>query len=150
MKKPLLALILISAAATPLTANAQFAKPEDAVKFRQSAYTVMGNHFGRISGVVRGTRPYNAAEVTESAAIIELMAKQPLSAFGTGTDVGTHRAKPEVWTKAGEFKSAAEKLMEETVKLSAAARSGNIDNIKAAFANTGQSCKACHDNFRKE
>ena len=35
-------------------ASAQFAKPEDAVKYRQSALTVMSNHFGRIAPVVRG------------------------------------------------------------------------------------------------
>ena len=31
-----------------LPAAAQFQKPEDAIKYRQSAFTVMGNHVARI------------------------------------------------------------------------------------------------------
>ena len=34
--------------ATP--AFAQFAKPEDAVKYRQSAFALMGAHMGRLAG----------------------------------------------------------------------------------------------------
>ena len=32
-----------------LSAQAQFAKPEAAIKYRQSALTVMGTHFGRLA-----------------------------------------------------------------------------------------------------
>ena len=31
-----------------------------------------------------------------------------------------------------------------------AAKTGNLDQIKAAFGPVGGSCKACHDDFRKE
>ena len=34
---------------------AQFSKPEDAVKYRQAALTVLGNHMGRINSAVEGT-----------------------------------------------------------------------------------------------
>ena len=42
------------ALAAALPAAAQFAKPEDAIKYRQSALSVMGTHFGRIGAVVQG------------------------------------------------------------------------------------------------
>jgi cytochrome c556 len=38
----------------------------------------------------------------------------------------------------------------EMLKLSVAAKSGNLDSIKAAVSATGGSCKTCHDAFRKE
>jgi cytochrome c556 len=31
-----------------------------------------------------------------------------------------------------------------------AAKSGNLDQLKAAFGPTAQSCKACHDDFRRK
>ncbi|HEY2976325.1 MAG TPA: cytochrome c, partial [Burkholderiaceae bacterium] len=34
--------------------------------------------------------------------------------------------------------------------LDAAAKSGNLDAIKAAFGDAGKTCKACHDNFREK
>jgi cytochrome c556 len=36
------------------------------------------------------------------------------------------------------------------VKFNAAAKTGNIDSIKAAAGDTGKACKACHDDYRKE
>ena len=35
-------------------------------------------------------------------------------------------------------------------KLVAAAKTGNLDNLKAAFGSAAPTCKGCHDNFRKD
>ena len=43
-----------------------------------------------------------------------------------------------------------EKLEAEAVKLAAAAKTGNLDNLKAAFGEAAKTCKACHDAFRKD
>jgi len=40
--------------------------------------------------------------------------------------------------------------MAEMTKLVAAAKTGNLDNLKAAFGSAAPTCKACHDNFRKD
>ena len=60
------------------------------------------------------------------------------------------RAKPEIWTEQAKFKEHSEKLQAESAKLAAAAKTGNLDNLKAAFGPTAGTCKACHDNFRKD
>jgi cytochrome c556 len=52
--------------------------------------------------------------------------------------------------ESAKFKEAGDKLQAEATKLSAAAKTGNLDNIKTAFAATGGTCKGCHDNFRKD
>ena len=59
-------------------------------------------------------------------------------------------AKPEIWKDAAKFKEAGDKLQAEATKLNAAAKTGNLDNLKTAFAATGGTCKGCHDNFRKD
>jgi cytochrome c556 len=41
-------------------------------------------------------------------------------------------------------------MQSEVAKLSAAAKSGDQNAIKTAFGGVGQSCKACHDDFRKK
>lgn len=43
-----LGVVAAFAAAAPLTASAQFAKKEDALKYRQSALQLTGQHMGRI------------------------------------------------------------------------------------------------------
>lgn len=73
-----------------------------------------------------------------------------LAAFGPGTDKGSipTRAKPEIWAEQAKFKELNEKLVIETTKLAAAAKTGNADTLKAAFGATGAACKACHDNYQ--
>lgn len=131
-----------------LPAAAQFAKPEDAVKYRQSALFVMGQHFGRLGAMANGRVPYDATAAVANAEIVANMAKLSLAGFGPGTEGG--KAKPEIWQEQAKFKDLNEKMMAETVKLVAAAKAGNLDALKAQFGPTGASCKACHDSFRKE
>jgi len=150
MKRIVAMMTLAAAAATPLAAQAQFAKPEDAVKYRKSAFSVMGTHFGRIGAVVKGERPYDKAAVELDAAAVEFMSKLPWQAFGPGTDAGETKAKPEIWKEQDKFRAAADKMTAEVSKLSAAARSGDQAMLKAAFGNAAQSCKACHDNYRNK
>ena len=61
MKFAISLVLAAAAAATAVPASAQFAKPEDAVKYRQSALFVMSQHFGRIGAMVNGRVPYDAA-----------------------------------------------------------------------------------------
>ena len=136
------------AAGAMTSAHAQFAKAEDAIKYRKSALTVMGTHFARIGAMVQGKVPFDAKAAVENAEIVANMSKLPWAAFGEGTDKGETKAKSEIWTEAAKFKEAQDKLMTESVKLAAASKTGKLDDLKTAFAATGGSCKNCHDNYR--
>jgi cytochrome c556 len=137
-------------AATLLPAHAQFAKPEDAIKYRKASYTVMAAHFGRLGAMANGRMPYDAKLAVENAELVLTLAKLPWTAYGEGTDKGETRAKPEVWKEAAKFKDAADKMQAEIGKLNVAAKAGNVDALKAAFGPAAASCKACHDTFRKD
>ena len=144
---------IAAAAATLLTlalpASAQFAKPEDAIKYRQSALFVMSQHFGRVGAMATGRAPFDAKAATDNAEVVASMAKLPWAAFGPGTDKGaTTKANPEDWSEQVKFKEASEKMMAESTKLVAAAKTGNLDAVKTAFNATAASCKACHDVYR--
>uniref|UniRef100_UPI004048D2A5 c-type cytochrome n=1 Tax=Limnohabitans sp. TaxID=1907725 RepID=UPI004048D2A5 len=136
--------------ATSMPAQAQFAKPEDAIKYRKASFTVMAAHFGRLGAMVNGRVPYDAKAAAENADVVATLSKLPWAAFGEGTDKGDTRAKPEIWKEAAKYKEAADKMQAEIEKLNTAAKAGNIDALKAAFGPTVASCKACHDNFRKD
>jgi len=132
-------------------ASAQFAKPEDAIKYRQSALFVMSQHFGRIGAMVNGKAPYDPKAAADSAQIVSTMSHLPWAAFGPGTDKGREtRAKPEIWIDQAKFKEAQDRLTGETAKLATAAKTENLDTLKTAFKDTGGACKNCHDSFRKE
>ena len=148
MKKIIVSLMVISATAISFSALAQFAKPEDALKYRKASLTVMGTHFARMGAMVQGKVPFDAKSAADNAEIVANMAKLPWAAFGEGTDVGDTKAKPEIWKQNAKFKEAAEKLQVESVKLAAAAKTGKEDAFKAAFSATAGTCKSCHDDFK--
>jgi cytochrome c556 len=139
---------LAAAMATP--ASAQFAKPEDAVKYRQSAMFIMGQHFGRIGAMVNGRIPYDPQAAAASAEVVAEMAKLPWPGFAPNTDKLSQKAKSEIWSESGKFKDASEKLQDAAPKLLAAAKTNSLDNLKAAFQNAAGACKNCHDAFRNQ
>ena len=149
MKKTLIALALLATTWSGM-AQAQFAKPEDAVKYRKASFTLLSAHFGRLNQMAQGKIPYDAKAAAENADVLAAVVKLPWAAFGEGTDKGETRAKPEIWKDAGKFKEAADKNQAELVKVIAAAKTGNLDALKAAVGPASSSCKSCHDQFRKD
>lgn len=150
MKTTLVAALAVATAILSTPAMAQFQKPEDAIKYRKASFTVMATHFGRIGAMASGRVPFDAKVAADNAAIVETMSKLPWPAFGAGTDKGDTRALPAIWTEQAKFKEAGDKMQAEVSKLAAAAKTGNLDAVKTAFGAAGQTCKACHDDFRKE
>lgn len=127
-------------------AAAQFAKPEDAIKYRQSALTLMASHFGRMQPVIKGQAPYDKAQIKANVDLLKTLSTLPWAGFAPGTEGGA--ARPEVWSDAAGFKQKQEALEANVVKLSAAADAGDLDKLRVAFGDVGASCKACHDVYR--
>jgi cytochrome c556 len=150
MKRLFLAMAAVASLGTALPAAAQFAKPEDAIKYRKAAFTVMAAHFRRVAAMANGRAPFDAKAAADNAELATMMSKLPYAGFVEGTDKGETRAKPEIWTERDKFNAAANTMQEEMVKFNAAAKTGNIDTIKAAAGNVGKACKGCHDTYRKE
>jgi cytochrome c556 len=143
--------IAATAAAAAVPASAQFAKPEDAIKYRQSTMFVMSQHLGRLGAMAQGKAPYDANAAVQNAEVVQTMSHLPWTAYGPGTEKGRDtRAKAEIWSDQAKFKEAQERLMNETSKLVAAAKAGNADALKPAVQATGGACKNCHDQFRRD
>ena len=148
MSKTVLAVFAAIAALAAGAVHAQ-AKPEDAIKYRQGAYKVMGWNFGPMAAMVKGEKPYDKEAFARHAAIVEFVSKLPGEGYVPGSDRGADtKAKPEIWAKMDDFKSKMIKMHEETAKLAAVARTGNFDEIKKQFGATGATCKSCHDDYK--
>lgn len=151
MRFKAIALVAAASAATLLSlpAAAQFAKSEDAIEYRQGALFVIGQHFSRLGAMANGRVQFDAKAAQDNADVVASLAALPWAGFGPGTDKGApHKAKPGVWSEHAKFTEHAEKFQAEAVKLAAAAKTGNLDNLKAAFGPAANSCKACHDAYR--
>ncbi|HUR88073.1 MAG TPA: cytochrome c [Ramlibacter sp.] len=146
-----LALIVIAALAAT-SAHAQFRKPEDAVKYRQSVMYVMGTSFyARIGAMVNGRIPYDAKVAQDHADVVVMMSRLPWPAFTPDTNgIGRTDAKPSLWNELPKFNELREKMQGEVVKLQAASRTGDLEALRAAYKATGAACKGCHDAFTNQ
>jgi cytochrome c556 len=154
MSRSFMSMLMVAAAvagaATALPAAAQFAKPEDAIRYRQAGMTLMATHFGRVAAMANGRVPFDAKGAADNAELATILSKLPFTGFVEGTDKGQTKADPKIWAESEKFRASAAKMQEDMAKLNAAAKTGNIDAMRAAAGETGRSCKACHDSYRKE
>jgi cytochrome c556 len=80
MKKLLILVTSVASIMMALPAAAQFAKPEDAIKYRKASFTLMSAHFGRVGAMAAGRAPYDAKAAAENADIAAAMSKLPWAA----------------------------------------------------------------------
>lgn len=149
MKARLLTTALLLAVAVP--ASAQFSKPEDAIRYRQSAYVIMGHNMGKIFAQLKSDKP-DVAAIQRSAAIVDFVSQLPGEGYVKGSEKGgtpPTKAKPEVFTdpKVSEVGRA---MRQEVTKLVEVSKGGDIGAIRTQFQATVKSCDNCHDNYRNK
>lgn len=144
--------LLLALLAVTLTgvANAQV-KPEDAIKWRQSAYATMGWSMARIKMSVEGT--FNKDDVIKSANLIQSIANSGMgSLYLPGTDKGTGwektRVKPEFFTNKEGVTKVAMAFNKEANEMAKVAATGDAAAVKAQFGKLSSTCKGCHDDFK--
>lgn len=147
---PALALGLLAASTAGFAQQAP--KPEQLIKWRQSAYQVLAWNTGRIKAVVE-SGSYNKEEVVRAANTIAAIANSGLGSLfapGTETGKGWHETstKPALFTdgkRAGELAGAFNK---EANELASVAQTGDLSKLKEQLGKLQRSCKACHDDFK--
>ncbi len=150
MQRLLFAALGAAALATAMPAAAQFQKPEQAIKYRQSAMALQGSHFGRLYAMANGKVPFDAKVASEQIDIVALLNRLQFAAFVDGSDKGNTRAKPEIWSQKDKFAAAVSQSQDDVLKLVAAGKTGDVAQIKTAAGAVGESCKSCHDAFRND
>lgn len=151
MKRTLAALVLSTLAATVLAQQAP--KPEDQIKIRKAGFTFMAWNFGKIKANLDGN--FNKDQVVAAANVVAATASSGMGALfapGTEKDVGDQktRVKPELFQQPDRVKELMGNLVRESNELVKVAGTGDVAAIKAQFGKTGGTCKACHDEFRKD
>lgn len=147
---PALVIGVVAAAATAAWAQ-QAPKPENLIKWRQSAFQVIAWNNGRIKASVDGT--YNKEDVIKAANSIAAIANSGLgSLFAPGTETGKGwrdtTVKPAFFTDTQKAGEAAASFSKEANELARLAQIGDPAAVKEQFGKLGRTCKSCHDDFR--
>jgi len=146
---PILASSLV---AVSLSAVAQQApKPEQFIKWRQSAFQVVAWSTSRIKTNVEGQ--YNKEEVVKAANTIAAIANGGLGslfAVGTETGRGWHdtTAKPALFATGSKVGDYAAAFAKESTELAHLAASSDQAHVKEQFGKLSSTCKTCHDDYK--
>lgn len=124
-------------------------KPDAAIRYRQSVYTMIGWNFSPMAQMVKGKTAWDAAEFSRHAERVAALAPQLMEGFPQGSETGAKtEAKPEIWKNPEDFKAKMDDLIKQSRALADVAKGGDEAKIKEQFKTTAGTCKSCHDKYR--
>jgi cytochrome c556 len=157
-KKSLKSLFVPAAVIAVIAASAsafaqQAPKPENLIKWRQSAFQVVAWNSGRIKANLEGS--YNKDEVIRAANTFAAVANSGLgSLFAPGTEQGKGwhdtTAKAEAFKDTKHFGELGANFAKEANALASVAGGGDVAAIKTQYGALTKTCKACHDDFKSK
>jgi cytochrome c556 len=151
--RPLLAVALGLACAVtgPVLAQGASSKAEQALKYRKSVYQVIVWNFGPMAAMAQGKIAYDAKEFARRAEHVAALAPMLAEAYpDESRDVANSKLKPEMWAHRADFDAKLKDLIDRSATLATVAKDGDFATSKAAFFETGNACKSCHDKYRAE
>ncbi|WP_373698601.1 cytochrome c [Neisseria dentiae] len=91
---------------------------------------------------------FPAKEFAALAAQLNETAGEPWKHYGAGSNGSGSDAKAAVWENPQAFQTAIKRFNDAAAALNQAAQRGDYAAVKASFGQVGQSCKACHQDFK--
>jgi len=131
-------------------APAQQLSAAEAPRARHEYFEEFGRATKVINGELKGSSP-SVETIQRHAAMLHERAQQLPGWFpqGSGPDSAPRtRAKQEIWSDPEGFARASQAFLTATRQLDEAARSGNVEAVRAAIPDLQSSCKGCHERYR--
>lgn len=156
----LAAVLALAVGTAPLAADAPAApapaagpKPEQLIKWRQSAFQVIAWNSGRIKASLDGT--YNKDDVARAANALAALANAGLGSLfapGSETGKGWHdtTVKPAFFSEGPQVAEAAGNFAREATELNRLAALGDPTAVRAQYGKLTRTCKACHDAYKNK
>lgn len=147
MRKTLVVALIGALAAGAMVGGATIAMAQgDVIAERKENRKQAAAAMRAIKGIIDAKGATSGA--VEQAAKLKTLEASFVKLFPAGSDKGETKALPAIWTDMAGFQAANKAADVAYDKLAAAAGSGNLEALTAAFGETGKACGACHDKFR--
>lgn len=119
------------------------------IDYRQGVMGAIGGNVSAIAAVVVDGADFGDNLEMHTSQLVDLTQDIP-SLFPEGSDFPETDAKEEIWEEWDHFKEYAQDTKDAAQALHAAVEAGEEDQYATRFRDLGQTCKACHDDFRRE
>ena len=141
--KPILgSALLIAAVSGSAIAN------EADEKYRGNVMKGVGSHASALGQIAKQEVPHFTHMQGHADALMAL-SNQVLDAFRSESISDKSRAKPEIWSDWAGFESKANDFRTAATAVADAARSGHAGEVGGTLKALFDSCKGCHEDYRK-
>ena len=143
---------LLPAVLLGLAGAAVAAAPADIITARHAAFKDMGKAMKPMREELKGGSPKIEVFKANAPALLAAAAKLE-HAFpkGTGPEAGVKtEALPVIWEKNADFTKLMGELQTKARALDAAAKGNDVGKVAAATQSLGETCKSCHQTFKKK
>lgn len=138
---------LVAAALTAAAATSAAAK-SDPIAARMALMKGSSDNARNVAQMLRGQQPFDAAKVDAAFAQWAETAEKLANLFPPGSQTGeTTRAAPAIWDNKKDFDEKAAAFGKAVADNRAKARE-SLDALKVAFKPVGDTCDACHKDYR--
>ena len=151
MKRHTLLGILLGISLMSGSSLAHIEQSEPLQSLRQSYFALLGMTFAPMGDMVKGKIEWNDVLFTTWTEDLNHAAQFAVErGFATGTEKGTTRAKPNIWSNMEDFQSKLDDFRAAAAKLAETAAAGDPDASRQQFMAAGGTCKACHDEYKSK
>jgi cytochrome c556 len=131
--------------------SAHIEKTEPLQSLRQSYFALLGMTFAPMGDMVKGKIEWDATRFSAWADDLHHAAQfHAERGFAPGTEQGTTRAKPNIWSNMDDFQSKLNDFRAAAASLAEIATEGDPGSSREQFVATGGTCKACHDEYKSK
>lgn len=102
-------------------AVAKSSPEEKAIEYRQSAFKMIGYHFGAMAGMMKGKMEFDAEVFKKNAEAVAALSQLPGNGFVDGSYKGDTRAKKKIADNMDDFNKKLETFQVEAANLAKAA-----------------------------
>jgi cytochrome c556 len=143
--------LLLALACGAVQAQGQPSKGEQALKYRKAVYQAIAWNFAPMGAMAQGKAPFNAQEFALRAGRVAALAPMVAESYSPESQtVSGSKAKPGLWSNRADFDAKMKDLVDRSATLATVAKGGDEAKIKAAFFDTANTCKACHDEYKAD
>jgi len=96
--------------------------------------------------MVKRERPFDAEAVDEALLVLIDHGERFPTLFPEGSDT---RALPAIWENRADFEAKSRNMV-EAARAARTAADGGLEAFAVAFRDLGQTCRACHTEYRAE
>jgi cytochrome c556 len=146
-RKVLFGTAMVFGLATAASVQAAELGAEATIDYRQGVMSAIGGNMAASAAIIMDQADYRDRLATHVRFIVDMTEDIP-SLFPEGSDFGETDALPSIWEDPETFAQRSRDNHAAAVALHEAVEAGDEAEIAQRFRAVGQSCRACHDDFR--